>query len=50
MVALAQAVLEMLAVVAYRQPVTQAGIDDVWGTTSDSAVGTLLQRGASRGR
>ena len=34
----------MLAIVAYRQPVSQAGIESVRGTSSDSAIGTLLQR------
>ena len=28
----------------YRQPVSQAGIESVRGTSSDSAIGTLLQR------
>jgi segregation and condensation protein B len=33
-----------LTIVAYRQPVSQAGIESVRGTSSDSAIGTLLQR------
>jgi segregation and condensation protein B len=35
----------VLAVVAYRQPVSQAGIEHIRGASSDSALGTLLQRG-----
>src|ERR1700704_4663044 len=35
---------QVLAIVAYRQPVSQAGIEGIRGTGSDSAIGTLLQR------
>jgi segregation and condensation protein B len=43
-VALSTAAQQVLAIVAYRQPVSQAGIESVRGTSSDSAIGTLLQR------
>jgi segregation and condensation protein B len=43
-VALSMAAQQVLAIVAYRQPVSQAGVESVRGTTSDSAIGTLLQR------
>ena len=44
-VALSQAALEVLAVVAYRQPVSQAGIEHISGASSDGALARLLQRG-----
>jgi segregation and condensation protein B len=43
-VGLSGAALQVLTIVAYRQPVSQAGIESVRGTSSDSAIGTLLQR------
>jgi segregation and condensation protein B len=43
-VALSGAAVQVLTVVAYRQPVSQAGIESVRGTSSDSAIGTLLRR------
>ena len=43
-VSLSSAAQQVLAIVAYRQPVSQAGIESVRGTSSDSAIGTLLQR------
>jgi Domain of unknown function (DUF4158)/Segregation and condensation complex subunit ScpB len=43
-VALSSAAMQVLTIVAYRQPVSQAGIESVRGTSSDSAIGTLLQR------
>jgi segregation and condensation protein B len=43
-VSLSTAAQQVLAIVAYRQPVSQAGIESVRGTSSDSALGTLLQR------
>ena len=43
-VSLSGAALQVLTIVAYRQPVSQAGIESVRGTSSDSAIGTLLQR------
>lgn len=42
---LSRAALEVLAIVAYRQPVTRGEIDAVRGVNSDSALGTLLTRG-----
>lgn len=45
---LSQAVLETLAVVAYKQPVTRLEIDQIRGVKSDSSVSTLLTRGLIR--
>lgn len=42
---LTQAALEVLAVVAYQQPVTRPHIDSVRGVNSDSALRTLLRLG-----
>ena len=42
---LSRAALEVLAVVAYRQPVTRAEIEAIRGVNSDSAITTLLARG-----
>ena len=42
---LSRAALEALAIIAYRQPVTRAGIESVRGVNSDHAVATLLARG-----
>lgn len=36
--------LETLAIVAYRQPITRAGIEAIRGVNSDGAVATLLAR------
>jgi segregation and condensation protein B len=36
-------VLEVLAVVAYRQPIARAGIELIRGSAADSALGTLLE-------
>ncbi len=44
-VGLSKAAIEVLAIVAYQQPIAQAGIEHVRGTSSDSALATLLQRG-----
>lgn len=41
---LSRAALEVLAVVAYRQPITRAEIEAVRGVGSDRALATLLQR------
>ena len=38
------AALEVLAIIAYRQPVTRGGIEAIRGVNSDNAVATLLQR------
>ncbi len=45
---LSPAALETLAVVAYRQPVTRAEIEDVRGVQCDHALRTLLDRGLIR--
>lgn len=45
MARLSRAALEVLALVAYRQPITRAEIDAIRGVNSDSAVATLLARG-----
>jgi len=42
---LSKASSEVLAIVAYKQPITRAGIDHIRGTSSDSALDTLLVRG-----
>ena len=44
-VALSRAALEVLAIVAYRQPIARAGIELIRGSASDSALDTLLERG-----
>ena len=42
---LTAAALEVLAIVAYRQPVSRAQISEIRGVDSDGVVKTLLQRG-----
>lgn len=42
---LSRAALEVLAIVAYKQPVTRAEIESIRGVSSDSALRTLLDRG-----
>ncbi len=42
---LTQAALEVLAIIAYQQPVTRPQIDAVRGVNSDSALRTLLRHG-----
>jgi segregation and condensation protein B len=44
-VALSGAAFEVLAIVAYRQPIARSGIELIRGSTSDSAIATLLERG-----
>ena len=44
-VALSRAALEVLAIVAHRQPIARAGIELIRGSASDSALDTLLDRG-----
>jgi segregation and condensation protein B len=44
-VKLSRATLEVLAIVAYRQPVTRADIDQLRGVNSDRAVATLAAHG-----
>jgi segregation and condensation protein B len=43
-VPLSRAALEVLAIVAYKQPIARAGIERIRGTSSDSALETLLMR------
>lgn len=45
---MSQAALEVLAIVAYAQPVTRAHISSVRGVNSDSALNTLIDRGYVR--
>ncbi|MCS7089398.1 MAG: SMC-Scp complex subunit ScpB [Verrucomicrobiota bacterium] len=45
---LSQAALETLAVIAYRQPITRAAIEEVRGVNVDGVIQTLLQRGLIR--
>jgi segregation and condensation protein B len=42
---LSQAALEILAIIAFRQPITRVEIDQIRGVKSDRALGTLLSRG-----
>jgi segregation and condensation protein B len=42
---LSRAALEVLAIVAYRQPITRAEIDAIRGVNSERALDTLLARG-----
>jgi segregation and condensation protein B len=41
---LSQAALEVLSIVAYRQPVTRMEIEEIRGVGCDSSLGTLLDR------
>jgi segregation and condensation protein B len=43
-VPLSRAALEVLAIIAYRQPIARAGIELIRGSASDSALDTLLDR------
>ena len=43
-VPLSRAALEVMAIVAYKQPIARAGIERIRGTNSDSALDTLLMR------
>ena len=43
-VPLSRAALEVLAIVAYKQPIARAGIERIRGTSSNSALETLLRR------
>lgn len=45
---LSQAALEALAVVAYHQPVTRAGINAVRGVNSEGVVASLIEKGLVR--
>lgn len=42
---LSQAALEVLAIVAYQQPVTRSGIEEIRGCNSDSGLARLIERG-----
>ena len=42
---LSRAALETLSIVAFRQPVTRAAIDELRGVHSEGAISTLLERG-----
>ena len=42
---LSRAALEVLAIVAFRQPVTRAAVDELRGVHSDGALATLVERG-----
>jgi segregation and condensation protein B len=42
---LSQAALETLAIIAYKQPVTRPGIDEIRGVNSDGVLRTLLNKG-----
>ena len=42
---LSAAAMETLAIVAYRQPVSRAEIEELRGVNSEAAIGTLLERG-----
>ena len=42
---LSGAALESLAIVAYKQPITRAGVEAVRGVNSDGAVASLIARG-----
>jgi segregation and condensation protein B len=37
--------MEVLTIVAYKQPIARAGIEHIRGAVSDSAIGTLLVHG-----
>lgn len=41
---LSQAALETLAIVAYNQPATKAGVERIRGVNSDSAINSLVER------
>lgn len=45
---LSQAALETLAIVAYCQPITRAGVASVRGVNSDSSINSLLEKGLLR--
>ncbi len=47
---LSPAALETLAIIAYRQPVTRAQIDELRGVASDGVLRTLIHRGSGGAR
>jgi segregation and condensation protein B len=42
---LSGAALESLAIIAYKQPLTRAGVEQVRGVNSDGAIASLIARG-----
>ncbi len=42
---LSQAVLEVLSVIAYRQPISKGQIDEVRGVSSDKSIASLISKG-----
>jgi segregation and condensation protein B len=47
--ALSQAALETLAIVAYKQPITRSGIEEVRGVKSERAINTLISKQLIKG-
>jgi len=45
---LSQAALEVLSVIAYKQPVTRAGVNAVRGVSSESVISSLIEKGLVR--
>jgi segregation and condensation protein B len=45
---LSQASLEVLSIIAYRQPVTRGEMEEIRGVNCDSSINTLLERGLIR--
>ena len=45
---LSQAAMETLAVIAYTQPVTRAGVSSIRGVSSDSSINSLVEKGLVR--
>ena len=45
LVSLSQASLEVLSIIAYRQPITRGEMEEIRGVNCDSSVNTLLERG-----
>ena len=45
---LSQAALETLAVIAYNQPITRAGVVSIRGVNSDSPINSLMEKGLVR--
>jgi segregation and condensation protein B len=45
---LSQAALEVLSIIAYKQPVTRAGVNAVRGVSSESVVASLIEKGLAR--
>ena len=45
---LSQAAIETLAIVAYSQPITRAGVASVRGVSSDSSINSLVEKGLVR--